>query len=316
MKLLVTGGLGFIGSNFIRYVLNKYPQYSIINLDKKTYAGNPENLKDIEADKRYEYMHGDICDTSVVENLVPKCDVIINFAAESHVDRSIEDADPFLQTNIIGTHNLLKANLKFNKKMIHISTDEVYGSVEEGSFTENSPIKPNSPYSASKAGADLLCRAYIKTHKANVIIARSSNNYGPYQYPEKIIPLFVTNLMESKKVPVYGSGNNVRDWLFVLDNVSGIDVVLHKGEIGQIYNISSNNELSNIMLTKKIISLMDKDESSIEYIEDRKGHDLRYSLDSSKLRSLGWAPEYNLEQGLKMTIDWYQSNESWWKSLK
>jgi dTDP-glucose 4,6-dehydratase len=316
MKLLVTGGCGFIGSNFIRLILSKHPDYKITNLDKLTYAGNPENLKDIENNKNYTFVKGDISDNGTVIKLVKDADVIINFAAESHVDRSISDADPFLKTNIMGTHVLLKAALKFNKKMLHISTDEVYGSIEKGSFDENSNLDPNSPYSASKASADLLCKAYYATHNLQVTIVRSSNNFGPYQYPEKVIPLFITNLAEGEKVPLYGKGKNVRDWLFVLDNCEAIDTVLHKGKPGEIYNVASGNEMTNIELTKRILASLDKDESYIEYVEDRKGHDLRYSLDAKKIKSLGWSPHHNFEKSLKSTIDWYANNKSWWEKLK
>lgn len=316
MRLLITGGCGFIGSNFVRHILSKHEGYEITNLDSLTYAGNPENLRDIEKSHNYRFVKGDITNSKTVKDLVNGSDVIVNFAAESHVDRSIEDADPFLKTNIFGTHVLLKSALKFNKKMVHISTDEVYGSIKKGSFTEDSKLEPNSPYSASKASADLLCRAYHQTHKVRVSIVRSTNNFGQFQYPEKVIPLFITNLMENKKVPLYGSGRNVRDWLYVLDNCKAIDIVLHKGVEGEIYNASSGNEISNIQLTKKLISMLGKDDSSIEYVEDRKGHDLRYSLDSGKLMSLGWKPEYKFDDALKLTVEWYKKNRQWWKKLR
>ena len=311
MKLLVTGGCGFIGSNFIRHILVKYLDYKIINLDKLTYAGNIQNLRDIESNKNYEFVKGDIADSSIVIKLVEKTDVIVNFAAESHVDRSIRDDDNFLKTNAIGTHKLLKAALQLKKKMLQISTDEVYGSIEKGSFSENSNLEPNSPYSASKAAADLICRAYHETYGLPVIVARSSNNFGPYQYPEKVIPLFITNLIKGKRVPLYGDGKNIRDWLFVLDNCKAIDMLLHKGKPGEIYNIAAGNEIRNIDMTHKILRLMGKDESFIEYVEDRKGHDRRYSLDARKMRSLGWSPEHNFDKALKLTVEWYKNNSKW-----
>ncbi|GAF76772.1 unnamed protein product, partial [marine sediment metagenome] len=306
MKLLITGGLGFIGSNFIRYILKKYPDYEVINLDKITYCANPENLKDIEKDSRYKFIKGDICDKELVNDLVSKekPDVIINFAAETHVDRSILEPDAFIKTDIFGTHTLLEAVRNCGiKKYIQISTDEVYGSIEKGLFTEQSDLKPNSPYSASKTGADLLVRAYFKTYNLPVLITRSSNNYGPWQYPEKLIPLFITNLIEGKKVPVYGDGLNIRDWLYVLDNCSGIDMVLHKGKIGEIYNIGADNERTNKEITEIILKGLGKDESSIEYVKDRPGHDRRYALDSTKLKKLGWKPEYGFDQAMKETIE-------------
>ncbi len=319
MKLLITGGLGFIGSNFVHYILKKYPNYQVINLDKMTYAGNPENLKDVENDQRYKFVKGDICDKELVNDLVSKekPDVIINFAAETHVDRSILEPDAFIKTDIFGTHTLLEAVRNYGiKKYVQISTDEVYGSIEKGLFTEQSDLKPNSPYSASKTGADLLVRAYFKTYELPILITRSSNNYGPWQYPEKLIPLFITNLIEGKKVPVYGDGLNVRDWLYVLDNCSGIDLVLHKGKVGEIYNIGADNEKTNKEITEIILKGLGKDESSIEYVKDRPGHDRRYALDSTKLKKLGWKPEYNFDQAMKETIEWYKNNLDWWKKIK
>ena len=282
MRLLVTGGCGFIGSNFIRHILQKYENYKITNLDALTYAGNSDNLKDIEKNPNYNFVKDDITNYDILHDLIKDTDIILNFAAESHVDRSISNADPFLKTNIMGTHTLLKLALKFNKKLVHISTDEVYGSIEHGSFTEDSNLKPNSPYSASKASGDLLCRAYHETHGTDITIIRSTNNFGPFQYPEKIMPLFITNLLENKKVPIYGNGKNVRDWLYVLDNCEAIDLVVHKGKKGEIYNVSSNNELSNIELTKNLIKILGKEESFIEYVEDRKGHDKRFSTGSER----------------------------------
>ncbi len=319
MKLLITGGLGFIGSNFIRYILNKYPEYQVINLDKMTYAGNPENLRDIEKDSRYKFVKGDICEKELVNELVSreKPDVIINFAAETHVDRSILEPDAFIKTDIFGTHVLLEAARNYKvEKYIQISTDEVYGSIKKGKFIEESPIKPNSPYSSSKAGADLLVQAYFKTYNLPVLITRSSNNYGPYQYPEKLMPLFITNLIEGKKVPLYGDGLNIRDWLYVLDNCSGIDLVLHKGEIGEIYNIGADNEKTNKEITEIILKELDKDESWIECVKDRPGHDFRYALNSKKIKKLGWKPQYNFKKAIEETIEWYKNNPEWWKKIK
>jgi dTDP-glucose 4,6-dehydratase len=318
MKLLVTGGAGFIGSNFIRHILKKYKNYSIVNLDKLTYAGNLDNLKDIENNKHYKFIKGDICDPDIVNKLVPEVDAVINFAAETHVDRSIHEPGSFVKTDVFGTHNLLEA-VKTHKtrKYIQISTDEVYGSIVSGSFTENSTIKPNSPYSASKASGDLLVLSYFKTYKLPVIITRSSNNYGPYQYPEKVIPLFVTNAIEGKSLPLYGDGKNVRDWLYVLDNCKAIDRVLHKGKIGEVYNIGGGNEVSNIELTKNILKMLNKPENMIKRVSDRPGHDRRYSLDCKKIKKqLGWKPEADFVQALKETVNWYVLNEKWWKKIK
>lgn len=317
MKILVTGGCGFIGSNFIRRMLKKYPAYKIINLDKLTYCGNPNNLRDVEIDSRYTFIKGDICDKKIVEKIVKDCNVVINFAAESHVDRSIEDASEFIRTNIHGVYVLLEAAKRHNiKRFIQISTDETYGSINKGSFKETSPIRPNSPYSAAKAGGDHLAMAYYTTFKTPVIITRSSNNFGPYQYPEKVIPLFITNLLENKKVPLYGDGMNVRDWLYVLDNCLAIDLVLHKGKIGEVYNIGGSFEIPNIELTKIILKNLGKTDKMIHYVSDRLGHDRRYSLDSTKVRKLGWKPSKNFEEALKETISWYKNNTTWWQKLR
>lgn len=317
MRLLVTGGCGFIGSNFIRYMLKKHPSYKIINLDKLTYCGRRENLKDVEKDKRYTFVKGDICDERLAAKLMKNCDAVLNFAAESHVDRSISDASDFIRTNVHGVQVLLDAARKNRiKKFIQISTDETYGSIKRGSFTETSLLHPNSPYAASKAGGDHLALAYYTTFKTPVVVTRSSNNFGPYQFPEKVIPLFITNLMENKKVPLYGDGMNVRDWLYVLDNCRGIDVILHKGRIGEIYNIGGSYEIPNIKLTRIILKLLGKTSSMIKYVPDRLGHDRRYSLSSSKIKRLGWWPTKDFYTAIKETIEWYRDNESWWKRLK
>lgn len=315
-RILVTGGAGFIGSNFIRHILNKYEDYHIVNLDKLTYCGNLENLKDIEKNKRYKFIKGDITDEKVVEKIVKDCDIIVNFAAETHVDRSIEDAACFIKTNVFGTHVLLEAAKKFDAGLfIQISTDEVYGSILDGSFTEKDPLSPNSPYSASKAGGDLLARSYFVTYELPVIITRSSNNFGPCQYPEKVIPLFITNLLQDRKVPIYADGMNVRDWLYVVDNCEAIDFVMHKGRTGDIYNIGAGSETTNIELTHAILAILGKDESMIEYVKDRPGHDKRYALDITKIKALGWRPKHDFKGALEFTVEWYKNNTDWWKKL-
>ncbi len=317
MKLFITGGAGFIGSNFIRYILQKYPKYKIINYDKLTYAGNLDNLRDIEKDPRYKFIKGDICDYKLVSKHTKGVDAIINFAAETHVDRSILNADQFIQTAVNGTFSLLEASRLHNiKKFIHISTDEVYGSILKGSFTENSPLQPNSPYSAAKASSDLLVRSYFITYGLPAIITRCSNNYGPYQYPEKIIPLFVTNAMDNISLPLYGDGKNVRDWLYVLDHCRGIDIVLHKGKNGEVYNIGGGVEMTNIELTKTVLKIMGKPQSLIKKVADRPGHDRRYSIDCSKIEKLGYKPMYSFDKALKETIEWYMKNEKIWRKLK
>jgi len=319
MKLLITGGAGFIGSNFIHYILKKYKNYQVINLDVLTYAGNLENLRDIEKNLRYKFIKGDICDERLVNKIFQneKPDFIVNFAATTHVDRSILEPKEFTRTNILGTQVLLEAARKYGiKKFEHISTDETYGTIEKGKFKETDALLPNSPYAASKAGADLLARAYYKTFELPVLIIRSSNNFGPYQFPEKAIPLFITNLLENKKVPLYGTGGNIRDWLYVLDNCSGIDIVLHKGKPGEIYNVGGGNEKANIEIAKIILKELKKDDSFIEYVKDRLGHDFRYSLDTRKIRKLGWKPKYKFEKAIKETIKWYKENTAWWKKIK
>ena len=317
LKLLITGGCGFIGSNFIRNMLEKYPDYQITNLDKLTYAGNPDNLKDIESDPNYTFVKGDICDTDVVSKVMQDVDQVIHFAAESHVDRSIEDGAVFVRTNVLGTNTLLQGALDNDvERFIHVSTDEVYGSIKEGSFSEMDDLKPSSPYSSSKAGSDLLAMSYYTTYDLPVTITRCTNNFGPYQYPEKLIPLFITNLMNNRKVPVYGSGMNVRDWIHVDDHCSGIDFVLNNGNTGEVYNIGGGSELTNLDITHRILAALDKDESMIEYVEDRKGHDFRYSLDCNKLKKMGWKPNYDFDTALNSTIAWYVNNRWWWEPLK
>ncbi|MDD5491234.1 MAG: dTDP-glucose 4,6-dehydratase [bacterium] len=318
MKILVTGGAGFIGSNFIRYIMKKYPDYKIVNLDKLTYAGNLDNLKDLEKNKHYEFVRGDIADQKIVGKWAKEVQAIVNFAAETHVDRSIVNAGDFVKTNVFGTYTLLEAAKKNSiTKYIQISTDEVYGSIEKGAFKEADNLKPSSPYSATKASADLMALSYYTTYQLPVIITRSSNNFGPYQFPEKVIPLFITNALEDQPVPLYGDGRNVRDWVYVLDNCEAIDQVMHKGKAGEIYNIGGNNELTNIELTKKILELLGKKDELIRSVTDRLGHDRRYSLDCFKLRSeLGWKPQYDFNQALQDTITWYKENKSWWKRLK
>lgn len=319
MKLLVTGGYGFIGSNFIRYILKKYPDYEIINLDALTYAGNPENLKDIEKNPQYRFVQGKIEDTNTVTLLMKEVDLVVNFAAESHVDRSILDAQPFLMTNVMGTYVLLEAAREYSiKKFTHISTDEVYGTLgNSGRFTEESPLRPNSPYAASKASGDLLVRAYYETYGLPLTIVRPSNNYGPYQFPEKFIPLMITNILKGEQVPVYGKGENVRDWIYVEDSCRAIDIILHKGRIGEIYNVGGNGEMKNVALARQVLNMMGKDEGYIKFTQDRPGHDYRYSLDNSKIESeLGWSPSIKIKEGLEKTIQWYKENEWWWRPLK
>lgn len=330
MKLLITGGAGFIGSNFIHFMMMKYPNYQIVNLDLLTYAGNLMNLKDLEKKSNYQFVKGDICDRELVDALVAgrqtpqsrgssPIDVIINFAAESHVDRSIVAPDLFTQTNILGVQVLLDAARKYNiKKVVQISTDEVYGSLDNtGYFTEETPLSPNSPYSASKASADLFVRAYAKTYGLPVNITRCSNNYGPYQFPEKLIPLLISKALQHQSLPIYGDGGNIRDWLYVEDHCAAIDLVLHHGKPGEIYNIGGNNEWSNLDLTKKILSLLDKPESLIEFVKDRPGHDRRYAIDAMKIRQqLSWKPQYSFEKGIRQTVNWYLQNREWWEQIK
>lgn len=319
-KILVTGGAGFIGSNFVKYMLDKYSDYEIINLDALTYCGNLKNLTDIEGNPNYSFVKGDIRDSKLVDDIVSNgVDYIVNFAAESHVDRSIKDPEIFIKSNILGTQVLLDAAKKYNiKKYLQVSTDEVYGSLgEDGYFTEETPLQPNSPYSASKAGADLMVRAYSNTFDLPINITRCSNNYGPYQFPEKLIPLMISNALEDKELPIYGDGKNIRDWLHVYDHCSAIDLVLHKGRIGEVYNIGGHNEKQNIEIVKLILEALDKDESLIKYVKDRLGHDKRYAIDSSKIvNELGWTPKYTFETGIVETIEWYLDNQDWISDVK
>ncbi len=320
MKLLITGGAGFIGSNFVRYMVNKYPNYKIVNLDLLTYAGNLENLKDVENAPNYKFVKGDIADSNFVSGLFleEKFDYVINFAAESHVDRSITDPGIFVQTNIQGTLALLDAAKTIGvKKYLQVSTDEVYGTLgETGYFTEETPLAANSPYSASKAGADLLVRAYNETFGLPVNITRCSNNYGPFHFPEKLIPLMISNALNDKELPVYGDGLNIRDWLHVEDHCQAIDLVLHNGRNGEVYNVGGNNERTNIDIVKTILKALDKPESLIKYVKDRPGHDRRYAIDATKLRTeLGWTPKYNFETGIAQTIQWYLDNKEWWENI-
>ncbi|MBP3820250.1 dTDP-glucose 4,6-dehydratase [bacterium] len=318
-KILVTGGAGFIGSCYVRHILKKHPDYKVVNIDALTYCGNLENLKDVESNSNYTFVHGNICDRELARDLIKDCDCVVNFAAESHVDNSIKHPEIFVETNVQGTLNLLQACKELGiERYLQVSTDEVYGTLgKTGYFYETTPLAPNSPYSASKASADLLVRAYYETYKLPVLNTRCSNNYGPYQYPEKLIPFFISKLLRGEKVPVYGDGMNVRDWLYVYDHCEAIDEVLHKGQIGQVYNIGGHNEKTNLEITHLILEAMGKDENSIEYVQDRLGHDRRYAISNDKITSeLGWTPSVTFEQGIKMTIDWYLNNQSWIKHIE
>jgi len=319
-KILVTGGAGFIGSNFIHYVLRAHPDWEVVNLDKLTYAGNLENLKDMKTNPRYRFVKGDIADRELVSHLLPdRIDVIVNFAAESHVDRSILDASPFIRTNVQGTQVLLEGARECAVRLfLQVSTDEVYGSLgATGKFTEESPLLPNSPYAASKAAADLLCYAYWKTYRLPVIITRCSNNFGPFQFPEKLVSLAITNALEGKSIPIYGDGLNVRDWIYVEDHCRALDLVIQQGKPGEIYNIGGNNEKPNLELIHQLLAIMGKPRELITFVTDRPGHDRRYALDTTKIRrEINWEPSISFEEGLKNTIEWYIEHEPWWRQIK
>jgi dTDP-glucose 4,6-dehydratase len=316
--VLVTGGAGFIGSNFVRYALQTHTDWHVTTLDKLTYAGRRENLHDVMDDPRHTFIHGDICDAKVAGPLVEASDIVVHFAAETHVDRSILAAGEFIRTDVEGSFVLLEAARRNPKlrRFVQISTDEVYGSVAEGSSSEADELRPRNPYSASKAGADRLAYSYWATHEVPVIITRASNNYGPYQFPEKVIPLFVTNLIDDIQVPLYGDGGNVRDWLHVIDHCRALDLLIHEGTSGEVYNIGGGNEVKNVDLTHTLLRLVGKGESLIRRVEDRKGHDRRYSVSTAKLRAMGWTPGVAFEQGLQDTVAWYQQNEWWWRPVK
>lgn len=319
MKILITGGAGFIGSNFVHYMVKRYPDYTLINLDKLTYAGNLENLKSVENAPNYRFLKGDILDRELLKPVFQEgLDAVINFAAESHVDRSILEPDVFVKTNVLGTQVLLDLAKEYGvRKFVQISTDEVYGTLgDEGLFTETTPLAPNSPYSSSKAGADLLVRAYHETFGLHVNITRCSNNYGPYQFPEKLIPLMIKNALEDQPLPIYGDGSNVRDWLHVEDHCSAIDLVLHRGVSGEVYNIGGNNERTNLQIVRRILELLNKPDSLIRFVEDRPGHDKRYAIDATKIRKeLGWVPKYTFDVGIEQTIEWYLEHRDWWERI-
>lgn len=318
MRVLVTGGAGFIGSNFVRYMLRKYPDCQVLNFDKLTYAGNLANLAEVEGDPRYQFVRADICDASAVNQAFEwKPDWVVNFAAETHVDRSLLGPDVFVKTDVLGTFTLLEAAREHGlERYLQIGTDEVYGSIEEGAFSEEAKLTPSSPYSASKAGADLLVLAYHQSFGLPTLLTRASNNYGPYQYPEKLIPLFITNLIEDKSVPLYGDGLNKRDWLFVEDHCEAIDLVLQEGIPGAIYNVGVGAEITNLEVTNRLLELLGKDETLIQYVKDRPAHDRRYALDTTRLGALGWAPRHNFREGLAATVQWYLAHPDWWKPLK
>ncbi|MGG1669714.1 dTDP-glucose 4,6-dehydratase [Paenibacillus sp. NRS-1783] len=320
MKLLVTGGAGFIGSNFVLYMLKQHPDYEIVNIDALTYAGNLENLKSIENHPKHTFVKADITDAQAIHQLMQQgIDVVVNFAAESHVDRSILEPEVFVKTNVLGTQVLLDAAKKYNvTKFVQVSTDEVYGSLgKTGLFTEETPLQPNSPYSASKAGGDLLVRAYHETFGLPVNITRCSNNYGPYQFPEKLIPLMISRALSDQQLPIYGDGLNIRDWLYVEDHCSAIDLVIHQGKLGEVYNIGGNNERTNVHIVKTVLEELGKPESLISYVQDRPGHDRRYGIDPTKtMNELGWKPKYSFETGIKETIRWYLDNKEWWTRIQ
>lgn len=319
MKLLVTGGAGFIGSNFVHYVLKASSEYMVVVLDTLTYAGNLENLASVQDEARFQFVKGDITDAALVDTLVKECDAVVHFAAESHVDRSVLGPEAFVRTNVLGTFTLLEAARRYGRRFHHVSTDEVFGTLspEAQPFDESTAYDPRSPYSASKAGSDHLVRAYYHTYGLPMTISNCSNNYGPYHFPEKLIPLAITNLLEGKKVPVYGDGLQVRDWLYVDDHCRAIELILRKGKIGETYCVGGNGERSNIWIVKKLLELLGKDESSIEYVKDRPGHDRRYAINFDKIKTeLGWEPSVTLEEGLAKTVAWFKENEAWWKHVK
>jgi len=323
MKILVTGGCGFIGSNFVRYILKGYPNYSVLNVDKLTYAGNLENLADLTSSPRYRFIRTDIAEAPQMEAIIREgVDAIVNFAAESHVDRSIEDPSTFMKTNVFGTFVLLEAVRRVFPKqkirIVHISTDEVYGSLGEiGAFTEETPLAPNSPYSASKTAADMLVRAYHHTYGLPTSITRCSNNYGPYQFPEKLIPLLISNAIEDKELPIYGDGMNVRDWIYVEDHCRALDTVLHRGKEGEVYNIGGRSEKPNLEVVRTVLDQLGKPHSLIRFVKDRPGHDRRYAMDFSKIeRELGWKPAFSFEEGVRLTVEWYKNHQEWWRKIK
>ncbi|MCL5256845.1 MAG: dTDP-glucose 4,6-dehydratase [Chloroflexi bacterium] len=316
-RVLITGGAGFIGSNYAHYVLGEHPHYEAVILDKLTYAGNMDNLKDLSDNPRYRFIKGDICDPEVVNEAMSGCNYVVNFAAETHVDRSIVDPGSFITTDVYGTHVLLEAARRFGvERFLQVSTDEVYGSVLEGFSNEQDSLHPSSPYSASKAGGELMARAYHTTYGLPVVITRGSNTYGPYQYPEKLIPLFVTNALDEVPLPVYGDGLNRRDWIYVLDHCAGIDFVLHNGEAGEIYNVGGGNEHTNMEITRLILELLEKSSDLITYVKDRPGHDRRYALDCGKLQALGWSPAHSFQNAMAETVKWYLDNRWWWEKIK
>jgi dTDP-glucose 4,6-dehydratase len=318
-NILVTGGAGFIGANFVQYMLAKYLEYNVVVYDKLTYAGNLNNLLPVHDDPRYEFVRGDIADKHTLERAIREhnIDTLVNFAAETHVDRSILAPDAFIHTDVVGTYVLLEAARQFGLERFHqVSTDEVYGSIPVGLFKEGDPLEPNSPYAASKAGGELMVRAYHETYGLNTVVTRGSNTFGPYQYPEKVAPLFITNAIDNEPLPLYGDGQQVRDWLYVADHAAGIDLVLHRGQPGEVYNLGGGNERNNLTVTRLILQCLDKPESLIRHVADRPGHDRRYALDSSKLHALGWRPSRDFETALAETVAWYQANEWWWRPIK
>ncbi len=318
MKILVTGGLGFIGSNFCRHMLTKTLDDEVVNIDKVGPGANPASLKDLKNETRYEFIRGNICNSELLNETIGTVDAVVNIAAETHVDRSIANPSLFVQSNTLGLFTVLEAVRKHNDeaRLVQVSTDEIYGDIAEGSFKENDPLKPSNPYSASKAAGDMFAVAYSRTYDLNITVTRCTNNYGPYQFPEKLIPKSVIRALKNLEIPVYGSGNNVRDWIHVQDHCKAIELALKEGKRGEIYNVSTGNELPNIKIVKRILELLDKPEDLIHFVEDRPGHDQRYSLDSTKIRSeLKWKPEFSIEEGLKITVDWYVANEWWWKPL-